>query len=354
MGDDILRKIWSFLIQPLFNQRGEVGDEIDELTPEELALLGEDEDEAEELDPDETEEAKAARLEPEAAAETEAKEKAEAEAEAAAEAEAEADPDKDKPKVPQARIDEVTKERGEALNKLELLKTDPDKYYTQYPDEKPAKVKDGEDSDVYAMVVDGGEHHGKTVREISKEDPGAAVELITKYYRQIDLDQRKTEKAETQRTADEDAQKQRDLDETDAFLDTRAEEVHGKKYDALSKEDQAKIEEIGTKTWEWQQKNDAIHYSWADAYTLMTLGEIKAKSSSDGAKRLVDKITQTAVATTSSSKDAGRETGYEADLAMSGDELSDKIEDMSESKFLKWKKDAPKELRDKHPSIDWG
>ncbi len=338
MGDDIVK------------------DEIDELTPEELAIVvGDDEEELEaEI---ETEEVKAARLEAEATAETEAeaeaetKAKAEAEAKAAAEAETET-------KVPQSRIDEVTKERGETQAKLELLKTDPDKYYKEYPEEKPAekkpKVSDGEDADVYAMTVDGGEHHGKTVREVSKEDPGAAVELITKYYRQIDLDQRKTDKTEATRIADEDAQKQRDLDETDAFLDTRAEEIHGKKYDALSKEDQAKIEEIGTKTWEWQQKNDAIHYSWADAYTLMTIGEIKAKSSSDGAKRLVDKITQSSVASTSSSKDAGRETGYEADLAMSGDELSDKIEDMSESKFLKWKKDAPKELRDKHPSIDWG
>jgi hypothetical protein len=179
-------------------------DEIDELTPEELALLGDSEEETEDLDAEDSEDSE----------DTATKDDSEDEEETATddkeETEEKAEETTTENMVPQSRIDEVTRERGETQAKLDLLKTDPDKYYTQYPDEKPAAAPakhDGHDTDVGSLVVTGGEHDGKTIRDVLVEDPAEGNLLLAKYYDDQRTELADSQTAEAQRIADETAQK---------------------------------------------------------------------------------------------------------------------------------------------------
>ena len=332
MGNGIL-KFWSFLIRTLSNQRGEVG-EGDELTDDERAIVGDEEEETEETE--ETEEKEDAEEKEES--ETKETEKEESE---------EAESDKDEPKVPQSRVDEIVSERKETQHKLDLLKTDPGAYYEKYPDEKPAEPAAAtKDSDIGNLRVEGGEYDGKTVDEVLAIDQAAGTKLILAYYRTQDTELAEQKSTEATRLAESEA-------EINTFSDGVSSELFEKKAGDLDAKEKVKVEEVVQATLDFMKETGRGGGVIADAYYLMNRDSENAKARTDGAEKLINKLTTGAVASTSSSKDSGLDTGYAADMALSADELADKLDKMSDSVSSKYMKDAPKEMRDKYPHLPW-
>lgn len=316
-----------------------MGDDIlengDELTEEERAIVNEEEDtelEAEETEVEETEEAEESEVEE---TETETDEQIAA--------------SKDEPKVPQSRVDEIVSEKKEAQHKLDLLKTDPDEYFRRYPDERsePAPAKhDGHDSDVGNLIVTGGEHDGKTIREVLTIDPAEGNLMLAKYY-----DDQRTALSEAKAT--EDRRLSESQTEINIFSDSIAAELFEKKANGLDDKEVLKVNEVIDATLKFMQDTGRGGGVIADAHYLMTRDNATKKARTDGAQALADKITKSAVASVSSNRDSGIETGYVADMALLPEQLAEKIDGMSDSKVVKYLKDAPKEMRDKFPHLPW-
>jgi len=312
-----------------------MGDEIlndDGFTPEELAALGEDEEETAEAKTEESEEVKETK-----------------EAEVAETKEVVATED-DEPRVPQSRVDEIVSEKKETQHKLDLLKSDPSEYYRRYPAEKPAEkaaaATSGKDTDVGNLVVSGGAYDGKTVDEVLQLDQAAGTKMILEYYREQDKQLAEAKSTEEKRLAESEA-------EVNAFTSDVATELFGKKASELDANQTASVNKVINDTLDFMSKTGRGGGLLADAYYLMNRENDKAKARGDGAKKLIDKLTKSSVASTSSGKDSGTETGYVADMDLTAQQLADKLDSMNDAQMVKYLKNAPKEMRDKYPHLPW-
>lgn len=332
----------------------------DEFTKEELKALGE-EVESEETEETETEEV---TEEPEEAKEP--KDGDEEEPEATGEAETKEKTDEATTKtenlIPQHRVDQLTARAKTAEEKLNLLRSNPESYYKQYPDERPAKQaapvtslagKD-EISTIRSMVIEGGNYDRQLFGEVFKKDPRAAYAIDPYYARKLDDYQRDLTVREE---SDRKTIQSRALSEANVFAEARAKEISGGKdkeslTDAEKAEINSKVLEIGHKVIAWQKANGKLNYSLSDAYVLMNHGKDIAKAKADGAKTIVDNLGNS-VASVSTSRGAGKVTGYEADISMTAGQLSEKLDKMDDGAYQKWIKNAPAELKKKHPNIPW-
>lgn len=262
--------------------------------------------------------------------------------------------------VPQSRVDEITRARKEAEEKLSLLRTDPEEYYRQYPDERPPEKPQEKDyekalpNDPSKLVVEGGmyhgfdltPYHGLTLGELYQQNPALAAAVQQNYLRDIELEQQK--EVEQKRRYAEESER-----EITAFMGRLAGEMFQKDASALSAEESEKIDGIIGQTIEWGTKTGRGAGILEDMYYLMNRENDLKKAKAQGAKSLVDSVTRTGARTVSSGGDGGEATGFERYESMTADQLADALDTMDDSEVAKFFREAPASLKRKHPTIPW-
>lgn len=325
-------RMWDYIDQFCHNERGAVGEE-DELTAEDKTILGEEEETSEKEGEKKVEEKEEVKREEEVV--------------------------DDKGPVPYERFKEKldrAKEADEYETKLDLLKTDPDEYYNQYPDEKAKEeaapeVTTTAPDDIWNMLVKGGEFDGQTLGAVYDQGGAAARYALGLYNQELD-----SVRSETETARSREAKIKTDTDkEIDTFAGSLAKDMYQKEpEDKLSKEETETIDGVINETLDWMEKTNRGFGNIVDAYFLKNKDRILAGEQIKGVSNLI-KSTQTDVSSISNKKDIGTElTGYEGDMGKSAEELAAKIENMTDAEATKYLADAPQKLRDKHPKASWG
>jgi hypothetical protein len=315
-----------------------MGDE--EYTKEELEILGESKEEGQDTqatskDTGETQE-KAETEESTESKDKETEDKAQAE-------------DKDKENmVPQWRVDELTREKHEAKEKLDLLRRDPKAYYEKYPDEKPEKEEtetEGTFADVAHMRVQGGTYDGKTLSEVHAVDPFAAMAIYNDYrdtQREAKLTAKETQ-ARLKRESEE---------EINTFTGTIAKEMFGKEKDKLDSKESKQMEQFIDSILDWMEKTGRAS-NMADAHFLMHRDDILKAAQVNSTKALIDSLTSGTISTVITQKGKGVDSGYEKFMAYTVDQFAAHVDNLNEAEFKKFIKEAPQKLKDKFPQAAW-
>jgi len=315
-----MRDFLNFLLRILRDQRGELGDELQE----EVGA-------SEETEGPETEE----ELEDQGESERVA-------------SETEGDDDGNDAPVPLKRFNQVYGEMKTTTEKFDLFKRlGPDKYYDVYPDEKPEKEPEEVPetpvsiSEAANMVINGGPYDGQTLGEVSKTDPLSAMAMYDEY------------RAE-QRTKIEDDKRlktEAEQEETD-FKSEQAKGMFEKEYSTLSTVEQDKIDEIISSALGWMKKTGRGWGNLFDAHYLMNRDADIATAKGDAAASTVNAITRGAVQSISGTKGSAQ-TGYGAYINLSRDQMADKLGSMSESDKAAFYEKAPANVKAKFPDLPW-
>jgi hypothetical protein len=252
--------------------------------------------------------------------------------------------------------DKLSSRAEAAEQKLELLRKDPNEYYKQYPDERPhdetppqtEQQEKATEDDVMSLTVQGGQYAGLTLAEVQEKNPVMATKLY--------LDFREREAAEIKEKEELQQKVQNEINtEIDEFADFLASDSFGKKSGKeLTKEELAQTDSVMSEVHKYIMDNprvSALHIK--DVYFLMNRDKDITKARKDGFKSLKETLSKPSVKSVSGSKSGSVKSGYDVYLGMSADELATEIENMSDSALTKFMSSAPKELRDKYPSMDW-
>lgn len=337
MGD-FLRWILG-LITPLLNERGQAGEDDDDLEPGDPGL---DEDEPGELDDDD--------LEPELDDEDEDEEDDEDDLD-------DLDSEKDKG-VPQERFDKVYGKAKAAERKLdEFKRLGPDAYYKLYPDEKPDDLDtddeddeeglDLSDQDAGALIVRGGKYNGMTLREVYAEDPAEATFLHNQY-----LASQRDEAVRAK--ADQERLRQESENEVRSFDSTLAADAFGKELDDLEKEELKQVIAVRDEVLDFMEKTGRGGGIIADAFFLMNKDNLLNAAANKGVKSLLESLKNSdGVTSISSNKTTGKAKGYAAYTNMSREAIADKLEEMTEEQQDSFLAKAPAEFKKKFPDLPY-
>lgn len=302
------------IIDVFRNERGEVVVEDSELSKEELAIIDGEEPE---VKPDEKPDPKPDEGEP---GETHK-------------------PDKDN-LISQDDFDKRTKEiRTKAEERLTLFRRDPEEFYKEFPDERPKDPPAPLDWD--KLTVTGGQYHDKTLKEVYDVDPAAA--------RALDASFTQAEREETERT------EQEGLDKANAeiaeFGAGIAQDLFGKTD--LTESERAKVDTEVQTTLSWMKEHNRGGGVMIDGYYLMHRETDQSVARGEGAEALIKSVEKGVVRRITSSVDAGELSGYEADEALTMDQLSEKIDGMTDAAMMTYLADAPDSLKKKYPDLPW-
>jgi len=319
-----------------------MGDE--EFTKEELETLGEETESEEEKGQETQVDSKEKGEE-----ETETKQTTESEEEKTEEEQKAEEIEEKENLIPQSRLDQMRREKGDMERKHDLLKRSPEEYYQLYPDEKPEeeeKVETVSKQEIWNMVVKGGTYDGKTLAEVHEVDALYAIDLYNDY-----RDELRGKQLEEKGKADkirEESEK-----EINAFSGRLSKETFNKEPDALSEEESKKIEtEIGS-IIDWMEKTGRGAGNIEDAYFLMNKDKILADTQGKSIQAIVQAMQSSKVTSISNKEDRGVKTGYESDLNLTRDQLASKIDNMGDTEAEKYFKNAPAELKNKFPDLAW-
>jgi hypothetical protein len=252
-----------------------------------------------------------------------------------------------------AEVDTAKKAAEETNRKLNLLKElGAEKFFDLYPDERPANyappVKTEaaaavSDEDFNTMIVNGGKYNGWALGDVAKEDPLAASLMLNNYLES----NRAVKEKESKRQADF---QQNFEQERNQFCYNRAKELFNKS-DNFTDAEKTQAVKVYEDLSKWMIANKKSHYNMEDAYALMNKDQIIASKIAEASKAAIDKMTKPGAKSIGSISSDGKETGFESYMTMTEDQLSDVIDKMTDKEFKAFLKDAPKELRDKHPGI---
>lgn len=349
-----LRRFWTSIIHTLREERGDVELGDDELSAEELKILGEDEKDEFAKDKDDK-----------TGGDDEDKTGGDDEDDDAGGGGDDEDDkggdDEDKTPV-QKRIDELVGKAGESDRKLDLFKTlGPEGYYKVYPGEKPEgyEEKGGDQESKHQgkplsfgaaanMVVKGGAYDGKTLAEVKEENPDDALDLYLEW-RDDQKDEAKESEIKTEALNKEVGQELSD------FENSLSKDLFGKDDVAGLDEKQAdEVKSIVGSILDWMDETNRFNYKLEDAYYILNkeniLNDAKGKAVSD----LINKLRSGSGSVVGAKKgSSGAKTGYEALENMNADELAVKIENMSDGEYDSFRNNAPASLKSKFPGIDW-
>lgn len=315
-----------------------MGDNIDkEFSKEELETLGES---SEEEGPDTQDEEQSGD---EQESETEQASEQEQEGEQEGEEDEQAEVDEEGNVIPYSRFKKEYASRKELERKHDLLKRDPEAYRKLYPDEFEDKGEEKpsvgiKSSEAANMVVQGGQHDGKTLAEVYDEDPFAATDLYLEY--------RDSQKKEAEQQANLQKQSQEELKN---FSDELAQELFEKGLDALGPKEGKEIDGVIDSVLGWMEETGRGGGNVADAYFLMNKERILQNAAEKGVKSLVDKSSKGQVRTVNSGKGQTEKSGYGRFMDFTADQLTDYIENLSDTEAEKFMAKAPQELKDKFP-----
>lgn len=334
MGD--LRNWLLFLLKPLMNERGEIGE-------------GENQEEegTGETQVEETEETTEETTE-EAAEETEETTETEPKLE---------DgyivyPDGNK--IPVDRFEKVygqgkehERNLSETQEKLNLLQTDPEEYYKKFPDEKPEAETVSTQPKIGEMRVTGGEYDGMTLAEVYNIDPVEAQSIQFNYQMSQRDAQTKTRDTEARMLEEINA-------EMESFSQARAKDFFDKEFSALTEAELSQLNTLTENVIAWGKETGRGSGKIEDIYFLMHKDTLLSAEKGKGIQALINGQVKSVPSTAGGGKvDTGTETGYSRFLNMSEDQMATAIDDMSDAEYLKFKKEAPAALKKKHHGLPW-
>lgn len=322
-------------------------------TDEERVILGEIEAPAVEQTPEEP----AEPTEPEETEPEEQEEPAEPEETEKQEEIEEVEPEE--PRIPQSQYNKIYGKAKDLERKHELLRTNPEEYYRQYPSERPQAVKTVHTTsklpDEYReLKVEGGKYDGLILETVYKVDPAAAISLLNHVdpIKAMDL---YYEMREEQRSAE--ANKRASLEanqkEIDTFSGELAKEMFQADFEKLSVEQRADIEKEIESIINFMQTTRRGGGVLKDAYYLMNRDKELANATKKGADGIVKTLTKDRPKSVSSGKSGGVKSVYDDFLSSTPEQLAAKIDRMSDSEYKTFIKGAPAELKDKFPGIIW-
>ena len=243
--------------------------------------------------------------------------------------------------VPQSRFDEVY---GKTKSLEEEVKTLREQLETKElpAEEQPTDVFEADRN----ITIQSGRYQGFTLGEVYSEDPLAANHL----HNEIIKERNRAEESAA-RTAEE--KKNRINQEVGEFTSHISTELFGDDKKDLSDSEYDQINSIYGQVLDFMDKTNRHNMTPKDAYTLMNYEKKLEEAKAAGAKEMVGKLND-GVPSIAGGADSGTDTGYEAYLSMSGEKLADELDKMDDATLSKFFKEAPKELRDKHPAVPWG
>lgn len=280
----------------------------------------------------------------------------EGEQEEEGEKEEEEDKEEDKGPVPYERFKKKldrAKEADELETKLDLLRSDPEEYYKQYPDEKPEERPLKEDvvqeDTIWDRIIQGGPYDGQRLGDVFDQGGEPARYALNLYSQERD-----NLKAEQTATEDRRKQTKQEADaELDSFGTQLAQDIFEKKPDDLSKDEYTQINAIIDETLDWMEKTGRGYGNIVDGYFIKNKDKILAGEQIKGVSNVI-KSTQDNVIHIANKKDVGTKlTGYEADMGKDATELAAKIENMNDEEAAKYFANAPEKLKQKFPSVPW-
>lgn len=247
--------------------------------------------------------------------------------------------------------------KAQTETKFKLFKViGPAKYYEIYPDEKPegfqaetkppaAKVSD-DPFDMVAQYPDpNNPYHGKTLREIYREDP-AEGRRLERAWEQGQQTQRQTATETHNRLIRE---SEREVTDFSASI---AKDLFGKEAKDLTQEEETQVSQTIQDTLNWMQKTNRGAGILADAYFIMNREKIVNDAKTKGGKAALESLQKPSVPSINSGQGAAS-TGMDAYEAMNVDQLAKAIENMTEKQYTHFLKSASPALKAKHPSIAW-
>jgi hypothetical protein len=233
-----------------------------------------------------------------------------------------------------------------------------DGYYKIYPDEAPQGYKPPEPKAATAPVqanfnvlnlpVTGGAYDGMTLRDVMQSDPEEGTRMLNEWKDGQQAEIRKQE---------ETVSKEKHEQETEAFNFgmARAKELFNvDDASKLTDEHNRKIVILGQEVLKWQRETGRQSLSWEDAYKLMKHDEI-VKNAVEKAKNETFKSLQKSgpVSIDTGTGGNAQPSGWDEVARMTPDALEKHIDNLSDKDVSKFLKDAPKAVRDKHPSMPW-
>lgn len=253
---------------------------------------------------------------------------------------------------------EAQREAEETKHKLNLFKQlGADKYYEIYPQEKPADfqptskpapTKKLDIDDFRTVTVQGGEYDGLTLGEVAKEDPLAAQVILNNHLNAIAAEEAKVEAEKAAVIRDTQL-------EQEAFVVSLAKQKFGKSGQVTdyTPEEQAEIAREYNALTAWMAQNNKIIYRLEDAYRIMNHDKIIHSEKLKAAEAALKDATKNKIPAIGGGDGMTHITGYEAYLKMSSDALAGVIDKMTDADQRTFYAKAPKELKEKYPSLPW-
>lgn len=256
------------------------------------------------------------------------------------------EPEKEEDRVPLSRFKKIESRGLEAAEKLELLKTNPEEYYEKYPDERPEAEPEEPEQTGPLTILQAGEqltvtmedpeheYHGKTLGEVAKLDPLYATDLYNKYVKDFEAQQAETDKLK-------------------AEADAQVEAVYARVKEDLSDGSDEQVEAGVKAVFDWMTENGCETYDPNHAYMLMNMDKTLSETRASTAKDTIDKIKHSDVQTISTDADDTEATGFDSYLNLTAPQMMARIQDMTDSQFSDFIKNAPDTVRSKFPTIPW-
>jgi hypothetical protein len=276
--------------------------------------------------------------------------------------------DEEGTKIPEARFSKIygkSKEAERLTQELTQLKEKNDlrkrigdaEYFNIYPDEAPQGWKPQEperkpapapaDADVMNLKFLDGPYKGYTVEEVMDLDRNYAVASIRKYEREQHEAQVKQRDTETQ------AQRAQ-RDDATRFGNARAKELFGAEdAEKLEPAQKARIAILADDVLNWQAQNNCLHYSWEDAYKLMTYEERVRKAGETAAANAIKGLKVDGPRSIDTGGGGAPASVWEKVAGMTPAQLEAHIDKLDDAGLTKFLTEAPASIRAKHPSFSW-
>lgn len=321
----------------------------DELTPEELVILGKEQEEAE---PENSETSLDGGVkteeELEEGVEEELEEGEEPEEEPGEEPEEGEDPeegeeaDSSEP-IPYKRFSKVNGQRKDLERENKELRRQVEginKRETE-PQEKDGTFSD-QTEDVGSLTLSDpdSEYHGLSLNEIYEENPVLATKLQTDYYEAQRVEKLNAEK-EAQSTADSNARYVEGLrQELESFEASEANRLYNKNLEDLSKKERVDVEVVMQNVLDYMGENSKRFATMEDAYIVMnSTNDGRARAFKDIKGKIKDfEGAPSSMGSTGGGSD-GNSRGYSLDLTRN--QVADMINKMPDNKYVAWRAKAP-------------
>jgi hypothetical protein len=251
----------------------------------------------------------------------------------------------------------LRQENQELKEKQDLFKQlGSDEYFKIYPDEAPQGWKPQEvrkvqpipaNFNVLDLPVNGGQYNGYTLRDVMQADPEEGTRMLNEWKdAQHTAIRQQEEKVST-------VQRQQEQDSYN-FLTARATELFGEEAaKSPTPEQSRKVLLLGQEVLQWQTATNRLNLSWEDAFTIMKHNDLIKSVKLETTMKTLQGLQKAGPASIDTSGGGASPSGWVAVESMTEKQFEKHIDGLKDADLTKFLKEAPKSVRDKHPSMPW-